>query len=485
MAAQRDGAAGGARSGAGRDPGVSARPAGQVALGDQLLVGLDDDAAGDAELVGERRAWAAARCRAAAVPPRIASRIDASIWRCSATPESRVSWTSRSPAGARIGPLQVAPDRILSPSTNSWKPRSPCARSSTRPTSPSTASSRGRTCGRRSAVPATSAPAQIQTELLLSCDALLMGRRTYDGFAPVWPTRSGDPYSDHINAMPKYVVSTHADRPGVGQHAGDRRRRRRARSAALKEEPGKDIVQYGFGAVSRLLLEHGLLDELRLWVHPLIVGSRQPGRPAVRRRARRRLRADRRHDAQRRHRRPQLPDRPGPRLDGLRESRSRSCRSRPGSAHRRELTYEDVVATAITPSRPQRRRPRHQRQPRADPRPAAAAGRPSRSPRSSTSSTSSGTSSSSATGTRSPTPSTTPAAATSAAATCTRWAGARQLTEELLDYDVDVSWWVTPDGLRARLLREALPRALPLAGRRVPLRRAVLLQRGDPVTASL
>ena len=49
---------------------------------------------------------------------------------------------------------------------------------------------------------------QIQTDLLLSCDALLMGRRTYDGFAPIWPTRSGDPYSDHINAMPKHVVST-------------------------------------------------------------------------------------------------------------------------------------------------------------------------------------------------------------------------------------------------------------------------------------
>ena len=35
-----------------------------------------------------------------------------------------------------------------------------------------------------------------------------MGRRTYEGFAPVWPTRSGDPVSDHINSMPKYVVSS-------------------------------------------------------------------------------------------------------------------------------------------------------------------------------------------------------------------------------------------------------------------------------------
>ena len=46
-----------------------------------------------------------------------------------------------------------------------------------------------------------------------------------------------------------------------------------AEIARLKHAPGKDIVQYGFGAVSRLLLEHGLLDELGLWVHPLIVGS--------------------------------------------------------------------------------------------------------------------------------------------------------------------------------------------------------------------
>jgi hypothetical protein len=49
---------------------------------------------------------------------------------------------------------------------------------------------------------------QIQEELALSCDAMLMGRRTYDGFAPVWQTRSGDPVSDHFNAMRKYVVST-------------------------------------------------------------------------------------------------------------------------------------------------------------------------------------------------------------------------------------------------------------------------------------
>jgi dihydrofolate reductase len=116
---------------------------------------------------------------------------------------------------------------------------------------------------------------QIQSDLLFSCDAMLMGRRTYDGFAPVWQTRS-DPFSDRFNAMPKYVVSTTLKDPDWDNTrvidsdvAG--------RIAALKQEPGQDIVQYGFGPVSRLMLEHDLLDELRLWVHPLIVGSGQPG----------------------------------------------------------------------------------------------------------------------------------------------------------------------------------------------------------------
>ena len=44
----------------------------------------------------------------------------------------------------------------------------------------------------------------------------------------------------------------------------------------LKERPGQDIVQYGFGQLSYALLEHGLLDELRLWVHPLFVGRARP-----------------------------------------------------------------------------------------------------------------------------------------------------------------------------------------------------------------
>jgi dihydrofolate reductase len=112
----------------------------------------------------------------------------------------------------------------------------------------------------------------IQTDLLLACDAVLMGRRTYEGFAPVWPTRSGDPYSDHINSMRKYVVSSTLTDPKWNNTeviAGDPV----AEVTRLKEQPGAHIVQYGFGRLSHTLMRHGLLDELRLWVHPLFVGS--------------------------------------------------------------------------------------------------------------------------------------------------------------------------------------------------------------------
>ncbi len=112
---------------------------------------------------------------------------------------------------------------------------------------------------------------RIQTDLLQACDAVLMGRRTYDVFAATWPTRSGDPYSDRINAMAKYVVSTTLRDPAWANTQVIRDDVADA-LAALKAQPGQDIVQYGFGPVTRLLLETGLLDELRLWVHPLFVG---------------------------------------------------------------------------------------------------------------------------------------------------------------------------------------------------------------------
>jgi dihydrofolate reductase len=115
----------------------------------------------------------------------------------------------------------------------------------------------------------------IQTKLLLGCDAVLMGRRTYDGFAPVWTARSGDPYSDHINTITKYVVSTTLTDPTwvnttvINQDPI-------GTVAELKQLPGADIVQYGFGPLAHALMAAGLLDELRLWVHPFFVGTGNP-----------------------------------------------------------------------------------------------------------------------------------------------------------------------------------------------------------------
>ena len=111
----------------------------------------------------------------------------------------------------------------------------------------------------------------IQADLIETCDIVLMGRRTYEGFAPAWSSRSGDRVSDRINTMRKVVVSTTLTEPAwrntevIASDVVDRVR-------ALKDEDGGHIVQYGFGDVSRLLLEHGLFDQLQLWIRPQLVG---------------------------------------------------------------------------------------------------------------------------------------------------------------------------------------------------------------------
>jgi dihydrofolate reductase len=113
---------------------------------------------------------------------------------------------------------------------------------------------------------------QIQAELLERCDAVLMGRRTYEAFAPVWSARSGDLVSDRMNALPKYVVaSTLADPQWHNTTVIDHDPIEAIRG--LKQQPGADIVQYGFGPLSHALMAAGLLDELRLWVHPFFVGT--------------------------------------------------------------------------------------------------------------------------------------------------------------------------------------------------------------------
>lgn len=109
--------------------------------------------------------------------------------------------------------------------------------------------------------------------LIETADALLLGRETYEAFAEVWPQRSGDPYTDKMNAMPKYVASrtiTDATWNATVLPADVP-----AAVSALKQQEGGDILKYGTGELDQTLLEHRLLDELHLWVFPVIAGTGQ------------------------------------------------------------------------------------------------------------------------------------------------------------------------------------------------------------------
>ena len=104
-------------------------------------------------------------------------------------------------------------------------------------------------------------------------DALLLGRRTYETFAASWPQRGSDvPNADWMNNTRKYVASTtlgSADWNNTVVLKGDV-----AESIGrLKAENGKDILVNGSGALVRSLIREKLLDELRLLVHPTVVGS--------------------------------------------------------------------------------------------------------------------------------------------------------------------------------------------------------------------
>lgn len=104
-------------------------------------------------------------------------------------------------------------------------------------------------------------------------DAMLLGRVTYEEWAAYWPSQGDDnEFAGFINAVPKFVVSTTLDTVAWRNSTlidGDVA----AEIAALKEQPGKDISISGSATLVRSLLRDNLLDELRLMVHPVVVGS--------------------------------------------------------------------------------------------------------------------------------------------------------------------------------------------------------------------
>jgi dihydrofolate reductase len=105
----------------------------------------------------------------------------------------------------------------------------------------------------------------------LSSEALLLGRATYEGFAEAWPSREGE-FADKFNTMPKYVVSSTLGEPQWNNSTvlkGDAAEE----VAKLKQEQDGDIVVHGSAQLVQALIEHDLVDELRLMVFPVVLGS--------------------------------------------------------------------------------------------------------------------------------------------------------------------------------------------------------------------
>ncbi len=118
------------------------------------------------------------------------------------------------------------------------------------------------------------ATGQFMDEVFQHPDAFLLGRRTYDIFAASWPNASdpNDPVASKLNTLPKYVVSNtlaSADWSNTTVINGDVVTAIRR----LKEQPGDELQVHGSGRLVQTLLEHDLLDELRLLVFPVIVGQ--------------------------------------------------------------------------------------------------------------------------------------------------------------------------------------------------------------------
>jgi dihydrofolate reductase len=114
---------------------------------------------------------------------------------------------------------------------------------------------------------------QSALDLLFASDGLLLGRRTYEGFAEAWPGRE-DPmgFADKMNGMPKHVVSTTLQDPSwagtevISEDVVERVR-------ALKEGDGGHLLMYGSATLMRSLMAHELIDEFRFLLSPVVVGT--------------------------------------------------------------------------------------------------------------------------------------------------------------------------------------------------------------------
>ena len=111
-------------------------------------------------------------------------------------------------------------------------------------------------------------------EGLAAAGGFLLGRRTYEIFAAHWPNQpAADPLTGTFNALPKYVVSTTLAEPLPWENSRLIRGDVPAELGKLKAEPGKELQVIGSGQLVQTLMQDGLVDEYRLWIHPILLGS--------------------------------------------------------------------------------------------------------------------------------------------------------------------------------------------------------------------
>ena len=111
---------------------------------------------------------------------------------------------------------------------------------------------------------------KLNDAVLQEADAMVLGRDTYEGFAAAWPQRSGDPFADKFNSMPKYVVSTTLETADWNN------------STILSEDPfgrirelkaDQNLLVWGSPSLVQGMLDEGLVDELVLLYSPIVLGA--------------------------------------------------------------------------------------------------------------------------------------------------------------------------------------------------------------------
>ncbi len=114
---------------------------------------------------------------------------------------------------------------------------------------------------------------KFKVDELLAADALLLGRVTSQGFAKAWPNMH-DEFADKMNSMRKYVVSTSlSDDAATWNNTTVIRSDFVAQLTGLKAEPGGDLLVAGSAQLVQSLVQNGLVDEYRLMVYPIVLGT--------------------------------------------------------------------------------------------------------------------------------------------------------------------------------------------------------------------